>query len=84
MEKKYDLMISIHEKYSKKNLVMLLQLMYSLLVAQLPERWCTSLVAQCSIPGMSRAESAITRGKNHAAATYQVFVNYILKLKHYT
>ena len=39
------------------------QLIASLLVAQWSERWCTSLVAQGSIPGMSRSESAITRGK---------------------
>jgi hypothetical protein len=35
----------------------------SLLVAQWSERWCTNLGAQGSIPGMSRSESAITRGK---------------------
>jgi hypothetical protein len=35
----------------------------SLLVAQLSERWCTSLGAQGSIPCMTRSESAITRGK---------------------
>jgi hypothetical protein len=39
------------------------QLIASLLVAQWSEHWCTSLVAQGSIPGMSRSESAITRGK---------------------
>jgi hypothetical protein len=31
--------------------------------AQWSERWCTNLVAQGSIPGMSRSESFITRGK---------------------
>jgi hypothetical protein len=39
------------------------QLIASLLVAQWSERLCTSLVVQGSIPGMSRSESAITRGK---------------------
>jgi hypothetical protein len=39
------------------------QLIASLLVAQWSERWCTSLVAHGSIPGMSRSKSAITRGK---------------------
>jgi hypothetical protein len=39
------------------------QLIASLLVAQWSERCCTSLVAQGSIPVMSCAESAITRGK---------------------
>jgi hypothetical protein len=39
------------------------QLIASLLVAQLPERWFTSLGAQGLIPGMFRSESAITRGK---------------------
>jgi hypothetical protein len=39
------------------------QLIASLLVAQWSKRWCTSLVAQGSIPGMSRSESPITRGK---------------------
>jgi hypothetical protein len=39
------------------------QLIASLLVAQWSERWCASLVAQGLIPGMSRSESAITRGK---------------------
>ena len=39
------------------------QLIASLFVAQWSERWCTSLVTQGSIPGMSRSESAITRGK---------------------
>jgi hypothetical protein len=37
----------------------------SLLVAQWSECWCTSLVAQGSILGMSRLESAITRGKTN-------------------
>jgi hypothetical protein len=52
----------------------------SLLVAQCPECWFTSLVAQGLIPGMSHSESTITRGKtqNDAAATYLIFVNYIL------
>ena len=67
----------------------------SLLVAQRSERWCTSLGAQGSIPGMSRSESAITlyycitvfcvallsdvKGfPNNDAATYLIFVNYIL------
>jgi hypothetical protein len=57
------------------------QLIASLLVALWSERWCTSLVAQGSIPGMSHSESAITRGKTQnyaAAATYLIFVNYIL------
>jgi hypothetical protein len=34
-------------------------LIASLLVAQWSERWRTSLVAQGSIPGMSRSESAM-------------------------
>jgi hypothetical protein len=41
----------------------MLKIFASLLVAQWSERWCTNLVAQGLIPGMSRSESAITRGK---------------------
>ena len=39
------------------------QLIASLLVAQWSERWCTNLVAQGSIHGMSCSESPITRGE---------------------
>ena len=42
------------------------QLIASFLEAQWSERWCTSLVAQGSIPGMSHLESAITICELHA------------------
>jgi hypothetical protein len=57
------------------------QLIASLLVAQWSERLCTSVVAQGLLTGMSHRVSYY-KGKNpnDTAATYKVFVNYMLIL----